>query len=78
MKSYYYHSTLTIGWRIFNHIENSSSPTHDFDDCIYHHIMIEIALSLSLYSREKIITALLSDLKEHVKGNQIFLLLLLL
>jgi hypothetical protein len=76
MKSYYYHSTLTIGWRIFNHIENSSSPTHDFDECIYHHIMIEIALSL--YSREKIITALLSDLKEHVKGNQIFLLLLLL
>jgi hypothetical protein len=74
MKSYYYHSTLTIGWRIFNHIENSSSPTHDFDGCIYHHIMIEIALSL--YSREKIITALLSDLKEHVKGNQIFLLLL--
>jgi hypothetical protein len=38
--------------------------------------MIEIALSL--YSHEKIITALLSDLKEHVKGNQIFLLLLLL
>ncbi|MCD6037240.1 MAG: hypothetical protein K0S67_1128, partial [Nitrososphaeraceae archaeon] len=30
MKSYYYHSTLTIGWRIFNHIENSSSPTYDF------------------------------------------------
>ena len=74
MKSYYYHSTLTIGWRIFNHIENSSSPTHDFDECIYHDIMIEIRLSL--YSREKIITALLSDLKEHVKGNQIFLLLL--
>jgi hypothetical protein len=75
MKSYYYHSTLTIGWRIFNHIENSSSPTNDFDECIYHHIMIEIALSLC---REKIITAFLSELKEHVKGNQIFLLLLLL
>jgi hypothetical protein len=72
MKSYYYHSTLTIGWRIFNHIENSSSPTHDFNECIYHDIMIDT----SLYSREKIITALLSDLKEHVKGNQIFLLLL--
>ena len=34
MNSYYYHSTLTIGWRIFNHIENSSSPMHDFDECI--------------------------------------------
>jgi hypothetical protein len=61
MKSYYYHSTLTIGWRIFNHIENSSSPTHDFDECIYHHIMIDTSLSIAV----KIITALLSDLKEH-------------
>jgi hypothetical protein len=49
MKSYYYHSTLTIGWRIFNHIENSSSPTHDFDECIYHHIMID---NISLYPRK--------------------------
>lgn len=46
VKSYYYHSTLTIGWRIFNHIENYSSPTHDFDECIYHHIMIDTSLSL--------------------------------
>jgi hypothetical protein len=49
MKSYYYHSTLTIGWRIFNYIENSSSPTHDFDECkcIYHHIMIDTSLSIA-------------------------------
>jgi hypothetical protein len=47
MKSFYYHSTLTLGWRIFNHIENSSSPTHDFDECIYHHIMIDTFLSIS-------------------------------
>ena len=50
MNSYYYHSTLTIGWRIFNHIENSSSPIHDFDEYVY-----IIALSqrcVTLYSRE--------------------------
>ena len=45
-----------------------------FDECICHHIMIDTYLSL--YIREKIIAALLSDLKEHVKGNQIFLLLI--
>jgi hypothetical protein len=62
MKSYYYHSTLTIGWRIFNHIENSSSPTRDFDECI---LSSYYDRYFSLYIREKIITALLSDLKEH-------------
>jgi hypothetical protein len=69
MKSIYYHSTLTIGWRIFNHIENSSSPTHDFDECI---LSSYYDRYFSLYIREKIITDLLSDLKEHVKGNQMF------
>jgi hypothetical protein len=51
MKSYYYHSRLTIGWRIFNHIENSSSHTHNFDECIYHHIIIEC-----VYKDAKIVT----------------------
>jgi hypothetical protein len=72
MKSFYYHSTLTLGWRIFNHIENSSSPTHDFDEYI---LSSYYDRYFSLYIHEKIITALLSDLKEHVKGNQTFLLL---
>lgn len=46
MKSYYYHSRLTIGWRMFNHIENSSSHTHNFDECNisshYHRVSIEM------------------------------------
>ena len=54
MNSYYYHSTLTIGWRIFNHMENSSSPIHDFDECR--------GVSLCLYP-QKIVTALLHNLK---------------
>ena len=50
MNSYYYHSTLTIGWRIFNHIENSSSPIHDFDECIISHY--HRGVSLYIYIRK--------------------------
>ena len=59
MKSYYYHSTLTIGWRIFNHIENSSSPIHDFDECIIIITISGACLSISA----KIVTTLLHNLK---------------
>ena len=68
MKSYYYHSRLTIGWRMFNHIENSSSHIHNFDECIYHHIIIE-----RVYTDAKIVTARLHNLKENSKNrNQMF------
>lgn len=68
MKSYYYHSRLTIGWRIFNHIENSSSHTYKFDECIYHHIIIECLYSRKLLQHDYIIQ------RNIVNRNQIFLL----
>ena len=57
MKSYYYHSRLRIGWRIFNHIENSSSHTYNFDECIYHHhIIIEyVCIAAELLQHDYII-----------------------
>ena len=72
MKSYYYHSRLTIGWRIFNHIENSSSHTHNFDECIYHHIIIEVCLY-----RCKNCYSILHNLKEHSKQkSDIFIIII--
>jgi hypothetical protein len=69
MKSYYYHSRLTIGWRIFNHIENSSSHTCNFDECIYHHIIIEyVCIAAKLLQHDYIIQ------RNIINRNQIFLL----